>query len=81
MKYRTALGIVLRHARMQRGYTLRKVSFLAHIALGYLSEIERGQKEVSSDILFYLCEALGWSVPDVLDEVSKLMRETELVTV
>lgn len=81
MKFRIALGIVLRHARVGRGLTLREISKQAHIALGYLSEIERGQKEVSSDIMFYLCEALGWSVPDVLDDVSKMMREAELVNV
>ena len=79
MLYRIALGIVLRDIRTKQGRTLRDVSKQAIIALGYLSEIERGQKEVSSDIMFYLCEALGVSVPDVLDSVSRIMRETVAV--
>lgn len=76
MLYRVALGIVLKDLRIKQGWTLRELSTKALMSLGYLSEIERGVKEVSSDLMFCLCEALGSNVPDVLDEVSTLMRET-----
>lgn len=49
--YRDALGEVIRERRKELGYTLRKLSEQGIIALGYLSEVERGQKEVSSELL------------------------------
>jgi transcriptional regulator with XRE-family HTH domain len=76
MLYRTALGIVLKQLRIEQGLTLRELSAKSWIALGYLSEIERGVKEASSGVMFNACEALGTNVPDVLDQVSTLMRET-----
>jgi transcriptional regulator with XRE-family HTH domain len=75
MLYRVALGIVLKDLRIKQGWTLRELSTKALMSLGYLSEIERGVKEVSSDLMFGLCEALDSNVPDVLDQVSTLMRE------
>ena len=53
--FRRLLGDVLRDARMQRGLTLREVSADARVSLGYISEIERGQKEASSELLASLC--------------------------
>jgi transcriptional regulator with XRE-family HTH domain len=76
MLYRTALGIVLRDLRTEQDLQLRDVANKAYISYGYLSEIERGKKEVTSGIMFKLCEALGSNVPDVLNQVSTLMRET-----
>ena len=49
--FRRLLGDVLRSARMQRGMTLRELSAEARVSLGYISEIERGQKEASSELL------------------------------
>jgi transcriptional regulator with XRE-family HTH domain len=55
---------------MQRGLTLREVSAEARVSLGYISEIERGQKEASSELLASLCHALDMPLSDVLRNVS-----------
>src|SRR5690349_22976708 len=68
--FRRLLGDVLRSERMQRGMTLREVSAEARVSLGYISEIERGQKEASSELLASLCGALDMPLSDVLREVS-----------
>lgn len=68
--FRRLLGDVLRTQRMQRGMTLREVSAEARVSLGYISEIERGQKEASSELLASLCSALEVALSDVLREVS-----------
>src|SRR5438270_4547121 len=68
--FRRLLGDVLRRHRQRQGRTLRDVAAAARISLGYLSEVERGRKEASSELLASLCEALGISLADVLAEVS-----------
>lgn len=68
--FRRLLGDVLRDRRMKRGMTLRQVSAEARVSLGYISEIERGQKEASSELLASLCTALDAPLSDVLREVS-----------
>ena len=68
--FRQLLGDVLRSQRMQRGMTLREVSAEARVSLGYISEIERGQKEASSELLSSLCSALELPLSNVLREVS-----------
>lgn len=68
--FRRLLGDVLRGTRMQRGMTLREVSAEARVSLGYISEIERGQKEASSELLASLCSALDVPLSDILREVS-----------
>jgi transcriptional regulator with XRE-family HTH domain len=81
--FRRLLGDVLRAQRMQRGLTLREVSAEARVSLGYISEIERGQKEASSELLASLCTALEVPLSDVLREVSDAVavEEAALVTV
>jgi len=68
--FREALGEVLRAERMRRGLTLRELSGRARISLGYISEVERGQKEASSELLASLCEALEIGLGTVLRVVS-----------
>lgn len=68
--FRRLLGEVLRTQRVRRGLTLREVSAEARVSLGYISEIERGQKEASSELLFSLCSALDVPLSVVLREVS-----------
>lgn len=68
--FRRLLGDVLRRRRMHQGMTLREVSANARVSLGYISEIERGQKEASSELLSSLCVALEVALSDVLREVS-----------
>ena len=59
MLFREALGEVLREERLAKGMTLRTASAKGCMALGYLSEIERGQKELSSELLRSLANGLG----------------------
>ena len=75
--FRRELGDVLRNERMRRGMTLRELSSEARISLGYISEIERGQKEASSELLASLCSALDVPLSDVLREVSDAVAVTE----
>ncbi|NYD42174.1 helix-turn-helix domain-containing protein [Nocardioides panaciterrulae] len=75
--FRRLLGDVLRGRRMQRGMTLREVSAEARVSLGYISEIERGQKEASSELLASLCLALDAPLSDVLREVSDAVAMEE----
>ncbi len=72
--FRRLLGDVLRGARRQRGMTLRELSAEARVSLGYISEIERGQKEASSELLASICDALDVELADLLAEVSLEMR-------
>jgi transcriptional regulator with XRE-family HTH domain len=67
---RNELGDVLRAARLAQGKTLRDVSSVARVSLGYLSEVERGQKEASSELLASICEALDIPMSEILGEVS-----------
>jgi transcriptional regulator with XRE-family HTH domain len=75
--FRRQLGDVLRGERMRRGMTLRELSSEARISLGYISEIERGQKEASSELLSSLCEALEVPLSSVLREVSDTVAVEE----
>ena len=68
--FRRMLGDVLRNERMDRGLTLRQVSKEARVSLGYISEVERGQKEASSELLASLCSALDVPLSAVLRDVS-----------
>ena len=72
---RQLLGDVLRSTRMRQGRTLRQVSADARVSLGYISEIERGQKEASSELLAAVCAALEVPLSSVLLEVSERMLE------
>jgi transcriptional regulator with XRE-family HTH domain len=67
---RRLLGDVLREHRRDQGRTLREVSSAARVSLGYLSEVERGQKEASSELLGSICEALEVPLSTVLRDVS-----------
>src|SRR6476659_10107405 len=67
---REAIGGSLRRARTEGRRTLREVSRKAQVSLGYLSEVERGRKEASSELLAAICAALGVSLAEVLREVS-----------
>ena len=74
---RRVLGDTLRGRRLRQRRTLREVSGAARVSLGYLSEVERGQKEASSELLASICEALDVKLSDLLSEVSETMRRSE----
>jgi transcriptional regulator with XRE-family HTH domain len=75
---RHLLGDALRRLRLRQGRTLREVSAAARVSLGYLSEVERGQKEASSELLASICGALGAPLSQVLREVSDNFALAEL---
>lgn len=74
---RQEIGDVLRDLRTQKGHTLRQVASRASVALGYLSEVERGQKEVSSEILASVASALDVPISQIMREVADRMELAE----
>ncbi len=74
---RRLIGEVLREHRRAQHRTLRQVSASAQVSLGYLSEVERGQKEPSSELLGSICEALDVPLSVVLREVSEHLAAAE----
>jgi transcriptional regulator with XRE-family HTH domain len=74
---RQEIGDVLRDFRLQKGRTLRQVASKASVALGYLSEVERGQKEASSEILASVAEALDTPISVIMREVGDRLAVIE----
>ena len=74
---REEIGDLLRGARQRQGRTLRDVSSTARVSLGYLSEVERGQKEASSELLLSICDALDVPMSSVLRSVSDRVAMSE----
>lgn len=74
---RREIGDVLRDERQRQGRTLREVSSAARVSLGYLSEVERGQKEASSELLSSICGALDVPMSLVLREVTERVASAE----
>jgi transcriptional regulator with XRE-family HTH domain len=66
---RQVIGNVFRRLRRERGITLRELAEQAQVSVPYLSEIERGRKEPSSEILAAICRALDLELTDLLAEV------------
>jgi transcriptional regulator with XRE-family HTH domain len=76
---RTTLGEVLRRTRREQRRTLADVARAAKVSMPYLSEVERGRKEVSSEVLAAICGALGVDLADVLLQVGRDLVHRELV--
>jgi transcriptional regulator with XRE-family HTH domain len=74
---REVIGDVLRRARTSQGRTLREVSDSARVSLGYLSEVERGRKEASSELLNAICDALDVPLSAVLTDAGERMATQE----
>lgn len=74
---RQEIGDVLRDYRLQKGRTLRQVANKASVALGYLSEVERGQKEASSEILAAVADALDTPISQIMREVGDRLAVIE----
>ncbi|MDV7352351.1 helix-turn-helix domain-containing protein [Rhodococcus sp. NPDC019627] len=72
---REAIGDSLRRTRVSQSRTLREVSNSARVSLGYLSEVERGRKEASSELLAAICDALEVPLSDVLVDVSESLSD------
>ena len=73
MLLREAMGMSLRAYRADKAMTLRDLAEHARVSPGYLSELDRGRKEVSSELLASVCHALDASVADVLIEAASIM--------
>lgn len=78
---REVIGDMLRQARTSQGRTLREVSDSARVSLGYLSEVERGRKEPSSELLNAICDALEVPVSTVLAGAGERMAREECAAV
>ncbi|MFY1633194.1 helix-turn-helix domain-containing protein [Solwaraspora sp. WMMB335] len=74
---RRVIGDALRARRQRQRRTLREVSTAANVSLGYLSEVERGQKEASSELLSAICDALGAQLSEILRDVSHTVELAE----
>lgn len=78
MLYREALGFILSEVRKEKSLTLRELAKRANISLGYLSELERGRKEPSSEILDSLTKALSISLGFLLSKVCDFLNNFEI---
>ncbi|MEO0026982.1 MAG: hypothetical protein RL716_313 [Actinomycetota bacterium] len=78
---RQEIGDVLRDFRQKKGRTLRQIASRASVALGYLSEVERGQKEASSEILASVADALEVPISVIMREVSDRLALLEGVVI
>src|SRR3979409_1634546 len=78
---REVIGDVLRRARTSQGRTLREVSDSARVSLGYLSEVERGRKEASSELLTAICGALEVPLSELLTDAGEQLARQERVAV
>jgi transcriptional regulator with XRE-family HTH domain len=76
---RHEIGDVLRDFRQQKGATLRQIAGRANVALGYLSEVERGQKEASSEILAAIADALDIPLSAIMHEVGDRLSVFEQI--
>ncbi len=74
---RKVVGETLRGLRLRQRRTLREVSSTARVSLGYLSEVERGQKEPSSELLAAICAALDVELSELFREVTDTLRREE----
>lgn len=74
---REVIGDVLRRARTNQNRTLREVSDAARVSLGYLSEVERGRKEASSELLSSICDALEVPLSQVLVDAGEELARQE----
>jgi XRE family transcriptional regulator, stress-response regulator len=79
-RMRDLIGASLRRHRQAQGRTLREVALAAGVSLTYLSEVERGLKEASSEVLEAVCAALGVVLSELLFEVAAALAELEIQT-
>jgi transcriptional regulator with XRE-family HTH domain len=78
MLYKDALGEVIRQTRKNRNLTMRDISDAGYISLGYLSEVERGRKEIASAFLDIVAQALGVNAYDLVIEAGYRMAESTI---
>ncbi|HXP20393.1 MAG TPA: helix-turn-helix transcriptional regulator [Streptosporangiaceae bacterium] len=75
---RTIIGQVLRRTRLEQGRTISDVARTARVSMPYLSELERGRKEASSEVLAAICDALRIELSDLLARVENVLVDDRL---
>jgi transcriptional regulator with XRE-family HTH domain len=75
--YKTALGYAIRTQRLSKKMTLRQTGKKAHMAISYISEVERGHKDISSELLECLISAIGISLGELITNVASIIVEWE----
>jgi transcriptional regulator with XRE-family HTH domain len=75
MNLQFAIGDTLRDIRTEKQMTLRQVAYKSHVAIGYLSEVERGQKSASGEILEAICSGLSISTTELMGEIYEYLKE------
>ena len=80
MLLRDAIGSTIRRLRLERAKTLRELARESTVSLPYLSEIERGRKEASSEILATLARSLDVPLESIMHEASDRLQVTELAS-
>jgi transcriptional regulator with XRE-family HTH domain len=75
---RTILGDVLRRTRREQGRTLADVARVARVSMPYLSEVERGRKEASSEVLAAICDSLGIDLSELLAELGRELADLRI---
>jgi transcriptional regulator with XRE-family HTH domain len=78
---RALVGDVLRRNRLGQRRTLADVARAARVSVPYLSEVERGRKEASSEVLAAVCEALRIDLSDLLAEVWRDLAESRAAAI
>jgi transcriptional regulator with XRE-family HTH domain len=81
VRLREAVGGALRRRRLAQGRTLREVAEAAGVSLTYLSEVERGRKEASSEVLEAVCAALRLGLAELFFEVAETLAAADLTVV
>jgi transcriptional regulator with XRE-family HTH domain len=81
VRLREAVGGALRRRRLAQGRTLREVAAAAGVSLTYLSEVERGRKEASSEVLEAVCAALRLGPAELFFEVAETLAAAELAVI
>jgi transcriptional regulator with XRE-family HTH domain len=81
VRLREAVGGALRRRRLAQGRTLREVAAAAGVSLTYLSEVERGRKEASSEVLEAVCAALRLGLAELFFEVAETLAAAELTVI
>ncbi|MDM7831344.1 helix-turn-helix domain-containing protein [Cellulomonas edaphi] len=74
---RRLVGAILRTHREEQGRTLRDVAVQARVSVAYLSEVERGRKEASSEVLVAICRALGMRLVDLVGAAHAQLAEAD----
>lgn len=78
MNFRQALGEVVREQRLAQGRSMRSITDEGFIAIGYLSEVERGHKDPSSQVIEAIANGLGVEAYELIIKAGYRMADLEI---